>query len=102
MNDSGDCDRREASSNKVCEPETASPAGETHALPGATATGPLRKQADQAEIRRRTTKKERRVTVPFLLVCLDDYCKETSSIRKVVDNEKSVVQRNCSRIVCPL
>jgi len=32
----------------------------------------------------------------------DDYLKETSSIRNVVDNEKSVVQRNCSRIVCHL
>jgi hypothetical protein len=32
----------------------------------------------------------------------NNYCKETSSIRKVVDNEKSVVQRNCNRIVCPL
>ena len=32
---------------------------------------------------------------------LNDYCKETSSIRKVVDNETSVVHRNCSRIVCP-
>jgi hypothetical protein len=31
------------------------------------ATCPLQKQADQAEIRWRTTKKERRVTVPFLL-----------------------------------
>ena len=30
---------------------------------------------------------------------LNDYCKETSSIRKVVDNEKSVVTRYCSRIV---
>src|SRR5947209_3299922 len=38
----------------------------------------------------------------FSVFCLDDYCNETSSIRKVVDNEKSVVQRNCSRIVCPM
>ena len=37
---------------------------------------------------------------PFVLL-LNDYLKETSSMRKVVDSEKSVVQRNCSRIVCP-
>jgi hypothetical protein len=30
---------------------------------------------------------------------LNDYLNETSSIRKVVDSEKSVVERNCSRIV---
>ena len=39
------------------------------------------------------------VTVPFLLFFGDDYLNETSSILKVVDNEKSVVQRNCNRIV---
>jgi len=32
---------------------------------------------------------------------LNDYLNETSSIREVVDNEKSVVQRNCSRISLP-
>jgi hypothetical protein len=30
---------------------------------------------------------------------LDDYLNETSSILKVVESEKSVVQRNCSRTV---
>jgi hypothetical protein len=35
-------------------------------------------------------------------VCLDGYFNETSSMRNVVDSEKSVVQRNCSRIVWPL
>ena len=36
-----------------------------------------------------------RVTRTFL----NDYLSETSSIRKVVERETSVVQRNCSRIV---
>ena len=36
---------------------------------------------------------------PFPLFCLDNYLNETSSMRKVVESEKSVVQRNCSRIV---
>ena len=45
---------------------------------------------------------ENEVFQPYPGGYLNGYCKETSSIRKVVDNEKSVVQRNCSRIVCPL
>src|SRR5947207_1547246 len=49
-----------------------------------------------------TTKKERPHYRSFSAFRLDDYLNETSSIRKVVDSEKSVVDRNCNRIVWPL
>jgi hypothetical protein len=35
----------------------------------------------------------------FSAFCLNDYLNETSSMRKVVERETSVVERNCSRIV---
>src|SRR5262249_14895074 len=48
-------------------------------------------------------RQKRNSTLPFLFCsCLNDYLNETSSMRKVVDSEKSVVQRYCSRIVWPL
>jgi hypothetical protein len=55
-----------------------------HVLPGVTA----QRAWPQCRIRRSVS-----------AVCLNDYLNETSSMRKVVDSEKSVVQRNCSRTV---
>lgn len=57
---------------------------------------------DLAISMRRLIRTPTRAYRSFSAFCLEDYLKETSSIRKVVDNETSVVPRNCNRIVCPL